>query len=734
MKNIQTKSNDFSLFDLINDGIIAAEFSTKKIIYVNNSAVNLFGYSKKEFESKSINDIHPQKVIKTVLKEFTEIHDRKGKLSRNIACLRKNRSIFYCDINSTRMKIGDKTCLLGVFRDISVRKNLEDLLLISDERFRELFNNMFNGMIIYKPIEKGKNFLIYDINEAGLKFENRKKEELLGKTVTDVNLAFINSLLLPILQRVYNSGLPEFMPEIEYNNGSSKLFRENYLFKLSTGEIVSMYKDITHRKIYERNLKIKTDLINYSLNATCITNLKFILLEINDSFLRLWGYKNKKDLQNKTINELLINNLKHDELINELSKNGRALKEVKGIKKNGKLFDLIVFSSLVKDELKNPVCYTFSFVDITEFKENQKELAIFKRFVEASGQGFRISSLDGFIIYANSNLCNLLGIKNLNELYGKSIFEFFTDPVVDNYKNTIMSILKTGNSWTGEILLKSIENKIIPILDNFFFIQNIDGKPEYLAEVITDISEIKNLQDQLIYSEKLSAIGQLASGIAHEFNNILAVIKSTSQMLLFYLEKGKITLPPEIADELAVIDKQTDNGAKIVSNIMALVKSKNYTPDLYFISEIIDEVIELQHKEMELENIKVVKNISIDYKIKIDKVLIQQILLNLFINSRHAIKPKGRGEIKISVHEEYGSVIINFEDTGIGMEDEIKRNIFNPFFTTKGAFSTNNLGLKGIGLGLSIVLKIIKDINGEVNVESLPKKGTKFIIKIPLIK
>ncbi len=734
MKNIKAKNIDISTFDFINDGIVIVEISSKKIFYVNKAVENLFGYKKEELQAKSLNVIHPAKGINEIIKEFNQHYDRKGKMSRNIPCLRKNKSIFYCDINSSLIKIDDKEFMLGIFRDVSTRKNLEDLLLISDEKFRELFNNMHNGMIIYKAADDGKNFIVNDINDAGLKYENGKKEEILGKLITEINLNFINPLLLPKLQRVYNSGIPEFMPEIEYNEGEKKRFWENYLFKLSSGEIVSIYKDITHRKIYERNLKIKTDLINYSLNATCITNLDFILLEINDSFFNLWGYKNKKDLLDKNLNDLLVNNLKHEELINELEKNGRALKEVKGIRKNGKIFDLIVFSSLVKDESGNPVCYTFSFVDISEFKENQKELAIFKRFVEASGQGFRISSLEGFIIYANSNLCNLLGIESLDGLYGKSIFEFFEDQFTENYKNTIMPVLKSGNSWTGEIVLKSTENKNIPILDNFFLIQNIDGKPEYLAEVITDISEIKNLQDQLIYSEKLSAIGQLASGIAHEFNNILAVIKSTSQMLLYYLEKGKINLPPEIAEELEVIDKQTDNGAKIVSNIMALVKSKNYTPDLYFVAEIIDELIELQRKEMELENIKLIKNITIDYKIKIDKVLIQQMLLNLFINSRHAIKPKGRGEIKISVLTDSDSVIIIFEDTGIGMEDEVKKNIFNPFFTTKGAFSTDNLGLKGIGLGLSIVLKIIKDINGVVNVESTPKKGTKFIIKIPLLK
>jgi len=416
MKNIDTKSLDISLFDYISDGIIIAEISTRKIIYVNKAVENLFGYKKEELEIKTINAIHPKKEVNEIINEFTLHSDNKRKMSRNIPCLRKNKSIFFCDISSNMIKIDNKECLLGVFRDMSIRKNLEDLLLISDEKFRELFNNMHNGMIIYKAAEEGKNFIIFDINDAGLKFENRKKEELIGKYITDINLNFINSLLLPILQRVYYSGLPEFMPEIEYNDGNKKTFRENYLFKLSSGDIVSMYKDITHRKIYERNLKIKNDLINFSLNATCITNLNLLLLEINDSFLNLWGYKNKNDLLDKPLKDLLINNLRFDELIGELKKNSRALKEVKGIRKNGKIFDLIVYSSLVKNELKNPVCYTFSFVDITEFKENQKELAIFKRFVEASGQGFRITSLDGFIIYANSNLCNLLNMKSLEDL------------------------------------------------------------------------------------------------------------------------------------------------------------------------------------------------------------------------------------------------------------------------------------------------------------------------------
>ncbi|HOK41985.1 MAG TPA: response regulator, partial [bacterium] len=150
------------------------------------------------------------------------------------------------------------------------------------------------------------------------------------------------------------------------------------------------------------------------------------------------------------------------------------------------------------------------------------------------------------------------------------------------------------------------------------------------------------------------------------------------------------------------------------------------------ISLIIDELLEYQQKQIKDENIKIITDYQYNLPILIDKHQIQQVLLNLIINARHAILPKGKGEIKITTQKKDNNLLIIVEDNGIGIKEEIKHKIFNPFFSTKGAYAKDSYGIQGTGLGLSVALSIIKNHNGTISFESVENIGTKFIISLPL--
>ncbi len=247
-----------------------------------------------------------------------------------------------------------------------------------------------------------------------------------------------------------------------------------------------------------------------------------------------------------------------------------------------------------------------------------------------------------------------------------------------------------------------------------------------------DITERRKSEKMLVESEKMAEIAHLAAGVAHEFNNILAIIKSSSQLLLLEESIGNLTFDNRIKEELSIIDRQTKRGAEIVSNLMVFSKPDKEEKESVLIEEIIDEVIKLQKKQFEIENIKIVRNYNFNKKILLNSGQIQQVFLNLSINALHAIKPKGRGKIEITTGQENGNILITFCDTGIGMSNEIRENIFLPFFTTKGANATDSLGLRGTGLGLSVTYSIIKESNGKIIVESEPGKGTDFRIYLPI--
>ena len=248
-------------------------------------------------------------------------------------------------------------------------------------------------------------------------------------------------------------------------------------------------------------------------------------------------------------------------------------------------------------------------------------------------------------------------------------------------------------------------------------------------ECITNLTTQKELQEQLIHSEKLSAVGQLSAGVAHEFNNILAVIRGNAELLL-----STAKLNDNIKENLQTIDAQTKHGAEIVRNMMAFSKPKKSKQEYFFIQDIIEEVYVLQKTQLEFEQILFKKIYAKTEMIKADKSQMHQVFLNLFINAIHAIKPKGKGEIHISTKMIGHKVEIKFLDNGIGMDEQTKIKIFEPFFTTKGALAKDNLGIKGSGLGLSITYAIIKNLNGIISVKSELNKGTTFFITLPTVK
>ncbi len=152
------------------------------------------------------------------------------------------------------------------------------------------------------------------------------------------------------------------------------------------------------------------------------------------------------------------------------------------------------------------------------------------------------------------------------------------------------------------------------------------------------------------------------------------------------------------------------------------------------IAGVINEVIQLQKKQLTLENIELKKEYKKHSKVLFDRGQIEQVFLDLFVNARHAMKLKGKGTISISIQDIKNKVQIKFSDTGVGMDEQTKMKIFEPFFTTKGGFSKNGLDLKGIGLGLTVTYTVILQHKGSIEVVSEKGKGTTFIIYLPIVE
>lgn len=261
-------------------------------------------------------------------------------------------------------------------------------------------------------------------------------------------------------------------------------------------------------------------------------------------------------------------------------------------------------------------------------------------------------------------------------------------------------------------------------------IYNSDGKIIGICGIVRDLTDFYNLKLQLIQSEKQALLGQLAAGIAHEFNNLLAIISFNTQYPLIEQETGKSVLSPKVVRNLNNILKTVGKGKKIVNDLVSFARPKPPRKCRCRIEHIIDEVLRLQERQFERENIRIHKNYTKTPKVWIDRDQFEQVFLNLLINARQAITPKKGGDVTIGTDTVEGAVVVIIADNGVGMPPEILQKLFTPFFTTKGAFAKDSLGIMGTGLGLSIVRTILQNHNASIRVESEVGTGTRFIMHL----
>jgi two-component system NtrC family sensor kinase len=351
----------------------------------------------------------------------------------------------------------------------------------------------------------------------------------------------------------------------------------------------------------------------------------------------------------------------------------------------------------------------------------------FRTLFEQAAVGVAQVDSSGKFIKVNRKFAEMLGYSRneMEKMESKTI----THP--ENLKEELERIRRLQN---GEIPDFTIEKKYLHkdggtvwALLNVSLFRPAPGKEISLIAVAQDITGKKKLEEHLIRSEKLSAVGQLATGVAHEFNNILMIMKGNLQLA----SAGEPMSRKDALDMYALLDKQVDKGRDIVSKIMSFAKPKPLKFEIFSLKDMVYEVISLQLEQMRLENISPVMEIPEGLEINADRDQLQQVLVNMFLNARHAIYPKGFGQVRVSAERDGCKVNIRVSDDGVGMNEQTKRKIFLPFFTTKGAFSVNTLNIKGSGLGLPVCSNIVQMHGGHISVESQEGVGTTFVIVIP---
>ena len=296
--------------------------------------------------------------------------------------------------------------------------------------------------------------------------------------------------------------------------------------------------------------------------------------------------------------------------------------------------------------------------------------------------------------------------------------------IVTNYENAVKMIHVTTTRFVlaGLLTLMGILLLIQAVFRNRRKVVEGERELELLKRKNEELEKITYKTRQLAHHQRLETIGTLTSGIAHEFNNLLAPIMGYSMLTLEQL-------PPEeedIYDNVLEIYQASLKAKDIVARLSELSRKNSDGQILQKVclDDVVKKVLHVA-KPVKPEEVQIITELTLGRKTVLgNETQISQLILNLVLNGIHAIGEKG-GYLCISTNEEDGNAVIGIQDTGSGMSEEVKKHIFEPFFTTKEAG-------KGTGLGLAIVDQIVSEHKGKIEVESTEGKGTAFLVYLPL--
>jgi len=322
-------------------------------------------------------------------------------------------------------------------------------------------------------------------------------------------------------------------------------------------------------------------------------------------------------------------------------------------------------------------------------------------------------------VYASNEWARITGYSN-DELLNMSMAELIhprdLKEATKRYEKRIHGEVLPG---LYEVTIIRKDGSNVPVEGTYAY-SSYKGKPANVG-YIRDISERKKMEEQLVVTDRLASIGELASGIAHELNNPLTGIIGFSELLL------KKDVAKEIKEDLEVINREAQRTALIVRNLLTFARRHETTREPVDINQTIQSVLDLRAYEQKVHNIEVVANFDPNLpKIAADLFRLQQVFINIIINAEHfMIEAHGRGTLTITTGSDGDVIRASFADDGPGIREENIRHLFDPFFTTK------EVG-KGTGLGLSICHGIVTEHGGKIYAESELKKGATFTLELPV--
>ncbi|MCU7933842.1 MAG: PAS domain S-box protein [Candidatus Thiodiazotropha sp. (ex Dulcina madagascariensis)] len=646
--------------------------------------------------------------------------------------------------NPYRDEEGRITGVLITVRDITQRHLAEQALHESEKKFRAIFDNAPIGVGILDE----KDGAILDLNATGKAMLGYARDELrqlrLRELVVNASAEWFDEQW----RRIAAKGKARFESVLRTKGGSQL----PVLVDASSMEIkgrrilISTLVDISRRKRLEEQLREQerwrlSEIVEQSVDAILLTDTEFRITYINEAFHKLYGYTlddlrgKKPELLNGEANAEAI----HPQIYQRLRAGRQVNRELLNRRKDGTLFVCQHQISPLKDDHGKVIAYMSSQRDVSERVEGEKALRLseekYRQIVETAHEGIWVIDAQGETQFVNPRMAVMLGHTE-EEMLGRHLFSFMDEQDRAIAEKKLVA-RQQGESERHDFRFLRKNGSELWVSLTADPLYDDDGQYAGAMALVSDISEARRLQQALISTQKMEAVGQLTGGIAHDFNNILGSILGFTELaqdrfggenekLKEYLQQIEIAggRARNLVRQLLIFSRgDTTASAKQVV-LAPLIKEvlKMLRPMLPAMVEIRTELP--QHSP----------------SVRIDPLHVQQLLMNLCINARDAIEESGIITIGVSLCSGSGRscsvcrqalqgewVCIRVSDSGRGVPQALLEDIFQPFVTSK------EVG-EGSGMGLAVVRGIVETYGGHVLVESTPGQGSCFQILLPPIR
>ena len=608
-----------------------------------------------------------------------------------------------------------------------------------EEELRTLIEMNHDGMIILD-----RDYIIEYANRSAVELTGLQVNELVGRNI----------------ESLFGGEIARVIAEVSAGDSVDDAFHSDFYMEILTarGDKIEMgvclattigkegikrthvcLRDISERKRSEERLKSTEE--KYRLLFERVQQGLFIstregkFIDCNQAMLDMLGYENKEDFLSLDITGDVYANPGDRKAFQDLIEEKGIVKdfEVEFRKKDGQKVTILLAGSIVRDLNGNIIGYEGINTDITEIKNIEHDLRqtndFLRNLIESSVDGIIAADIKGNILIFNKGAEKLLGY-NAQEVIGKlHITEIYPPGVAGE----IMRMLRTtqfggiGKLETTQSTLVDKDGEHIPI--------NISAAIVYEDEVetasvgiFTDLREklkmereLQDAQIQLLQSEKMSSLGKLAAGVAHEINNPLGGILIYSNLLLEDMDEDDLK-----REDLRRIASEATRCKDIVKSLLEFARQTEPKMDPIDINRSINDGLYFLENQATFHNIEIVKELDPTLPlVHGNSSQLKQVFMNMMVNAAEAMDGLGVLTVRTSLNAEDLSVLVEFSDTGKGIPPEDMPRIFDPFFTTK------EVG-KGTGLGLSLSYGVIEAHRGKIDLKSKVGEGASFIIQLPV--